>query len=105
MEHVVAISPTGAVRAMHHDDFSIGFLGTQAIRRASDIVWDEDTQSWGIQFIVGEVRETIQQIHCGFDSYSDARAFEVAVMNECLKRQTSPVSPYMLVWASRQRRK
>lgn len=91
MEHVIVINPAGAVKSMHNDKFNLGFLGPQTIQRASDIRFDEASQTWGIWFSVGGQFVPPQQpTHCGFDSYETARIKEVEVMNESLKGGQEP---------------
>lgn len=91
MEHVIVISPEGAVKSMHNDRFSLGFLGNQTIERASDIRFDEATQKWGIWFHVkGQYVPPQLPSHYGFDSYETARDHEVRVMNESLKSDLCP---------------
>jgi len=103
MEHVISISPHGQVKAMHNDNFSMGFLGSQSINRASEIVWEEMSQSWSIRFVIDGELAGAQLVHSGFAGYDEARAFEVQVMNESMKLQASPISAVMLEWAARQR--
>lgn len=88
---------------MHNDKFPLGFLGPQTIKRASDIRWAEDDQSWGIWFAVGESFTIPEPEYAGFDSYETARDFEVAVMNEAAKQGMSPIDGRMLDWAKENR--
>lgn len=104
MEHVVSISPSGAVKSMHSDAFSLSFLGKQQIVRASDICWDEDEQYWSIWFNVDGVFEAPSVEYQGFDSYESARAFEVQVMNECIKDELPPTHQAIRRWAATHRR-
>lgn len=103
MEHVIAIGPSGQVKSMHSDKFSLGFLGTQTIDRASDIRWDESKQQWGIWFNVNGTFCEPRMQYEGFDSYEAARDFEVGVMNECLREQMEPFNPAILRWAMAKR--
>ena len=91
MEHVIIIGTTGAVKSMHNDRFNLGFLGQQFIDRASDIRFNEVTQSWGIWFKVrGDFHPPALPSHYGFDSYETARQVEVRIMNESLKTGRCP---------------
>ena len=91
MEHVIVIGPSGVVKSMHNDKFSMGFLGNQTIERASDIRFDSETQAWGIWFNVdGEFVQPARPSHSGFNSYESARDHEVQVMNESLKTGLCP---------------
>lgn len=103
MEHVVSIGPAGTVKAMHTDKFSLGFLGNQVIVRASDICWDEKTQSWGIHFNIDGAFVYPLPVYQGFAGYEDAREFEVAVMQECIKDELAPTDPAIVRWATRKR--
>lgn len=103
MEHVISIGPAGTVKAVHTDKFSLGFLGNQVIVRASDICWDEDTQAWGIWFNIEDVFEAPLPVYQGFAEYDVARAFEVAVMQECIKDELAPTDPAIVRWATRHR--
>ena len=99
MEHVINITPSGAVKAMHLDSFPLGFLGAQRIERASDIRFGEGTQTWGIWFRIDDTYITPSEVYGGFNSYEEARAFEVAVMNEAMKQQTFPLQTAVQKWA------
>ena len=91
MEHVIVIGPSGVVKSMHNDKFSMGFLGNQTIERASDIRFDSETQAWGIWFNVdGVFVEPAKASHKGYSSYESARDHEVLVMNESLKTGLCP---------------
>lgn len=91
MEHVIVIGPSGHVKSMHNDKFSLGFLGRQTIERASDIRFDADTQDWGIWFNVdGVFVPPSRPSHKGYNSYEVARDHEVAVMNESLRTGLCP---------------
>lgn len=105
MEHVIVISPVGAVKAMHNDKFPLGFLGPQSIDRASDIRWDEQHQSWGIWFNVDGEFIAPTAVYAGFLTYEDARNFEVDVMNDCLKRGASPTEQESQLRAIQHRRR
>lgn len=105
VEHVISISPSGVVKAMHSDKFPLGFLGAQKIERASDIRWAEHEQSWGIWFRIetDTLFTSPPEVYGGFNSYEEARAFEVAVMNEAMKQQTFPLQTAVQKWAGMQR--
>lgn len=77
MEHVISITPGGNVSAMYSDVFSLAFLGRQRIQRASEVLWDEEAQSWSIWFDKAKPLT----LFSGFASYEVARAFEVKAMN------------------------
>ena len=98
-EHVVSIGPSGQVKAMHNDRFALGFLGKQTITRASDIRFYEGDQLWDIWFNVGgEFKHPVPE-YCGFTTYEEARAFEVAVMTEAIKDELDPTDARIIRWA------
>ena len=100
MELVVSVSPEGEVRSAHNDRFSLGFLGRQRIERASDIRWDEDSQTWGIWWyhntddFAGFV--TPAEPYSYFKTYEDAREFEVEMLNCSLRTGFHPCSNELL---------
>ncbi len=97
-EIVINIAPGGVVSGMHRDELNLAFLGKQKIERASDIRFDDDHQHWRIHLADGHDPITKQQTfwRCpavgGFPSYNEARDFEVAWLNECLKAQVPAIS-------------
>ncbi len=104
MELVVSVSPSGGVRSMHDDRFPMGFLGKQQIKRASDIRWNEEEQTWEIWWYVrddefegfAEPAEPYRYFH----SYELAREFEVNIMNCSLRTGYHPISNEMLLEAT-----
>ncbi len=103
MEHVISIGPSGLVKAMHNDSFPMGFLGQQSITRASEIMWDDMAQYWSIHFNIAGTFVAPTEEYSGFDSYHEARDFEVAVMNECMKQQLQPTDSAIRSWAAQQK--
>lgn len=96
-EIVFSFGQDGAVRGMHRDEMSVGFLGKQKIERASDIRFDEQAQNWRIHLAdgydaSGEQRFRLSPAVGGFASYNKARDFEVYWLNQCLKEQVDPLS-------------
>lgn len=73
---VVSFAASGAVSAMHRDSFPLGFLGSQRIERASEIIFDEVTQKWDLHVRVGDEFVPVQEAK-GFDGYEGARGMEV----------------------------
>lgn len=73
----------GMVQGLHHDCFNLGFLGAQRIQRASDIRFDEGTQTWGIWLIHNGKEVPPTPALSGFAEYDEARRFEVAALNAC----------------------
>lgn len=73
---VIDFRPDGAVEAMHRDKFNLSFLGKQTVKRASEIIFDDDTQKWDIHLAVGSDFVRIAEAR-GFENYDDARKMEV----------------------------
>lgn len=97
-EIVIDIESTGKVESMHFDEFDLGFLGLKSISRASEILFNADTQDWFI--ILPDL--TMPECDClkGFDSYEVAREFEVEWLQRCRKSQVDPLSVDGLLIAS-----
>lgn len=90
--HVIDISATGRVEAMHNDSFDLGFLGPQSISRASDIRFDESSQKWGIWIVDNGEYLAPSDALKGFRSYESARQFEVSILNVLRLNGTPPAS-------------
>lgn len=105
MEHVINFGNDGAVVAMHNDSFDLGFLGAQSIKRASEILWDEEAQKWSIHFADrdGTIDSLTNKEYKGFAEYRVAREFEVAVMNHAYLMGLPPRHPAIREWAASQR--
>lgn len=94
---IIDIGPDGAVMCMNREGvFDVGFLGNRSIRRATDIRFNETTQSWDIW--VAAPAHGIEAFikpsapFSGFPTYEDARGHEVDWMEECLLQDYNPVS-------------
>lgn len=90
-ELVIDITSGGKVEAMNVDKFSLRFLGAMKIARATEIMFDESSQSWYITDPDKTV-DTIGGPLSGFSDYDEARGFEVEWMNECRLQQLEPFS-------------
>ena len=86
-EIVIDINQVGGAQGMHFDKFSLGFLGRQKITRASEILFNEDTQLWDIWIPGGH-----ESCVTGFSGYDEARSFEVQWLQECRKQGVEPLS-------------
>ena len=84
---VFDINPTGGITGLHFDQFDLGFLGKKEIGRASEIMFNEETQLWDIQ-IPGACEPSVT----GFLGYDEAREFEVLWLQECRKQGVEPFS-------------
>lgn len=98
--HVIDFKPDGSVEAMHNDKFDLSFLGKQSIQRATEIVFNELTQSWSIrvpnQFrwftpILNPNGLGVFEASIGFSTYEEARSAEVEWLNECRLQDIDPV--------------
>ena len=79
-ELVIEIGCTGIAEALHMDDFDLSFLGDKKITRQTEIIFNEDGQYWQVSYLcAGQATHAIS----GFPSYTKAREFEVAWINEC----------------------
>lgn len=92
MELVIDFKPTGAVNALHMDDFDLGFLGDKKVRRQTDIVFHEASQKWDIIYIDSDGKKYYDSGLCGFESYDLARKFEVKWINDCRLLGLDPTS-------------
>lgn len=85
--HVIDFSPTGHVEAMHNDAFDLSFIGPQSIHRATEIKFNEETQSWSICEPMKVLDDWgafgAYENADGFKTYEDARRAEVEWLNRC----------------------
>lgn len=88
---VIDFRPDGAVEAMHRDRFNLGFLGKQSIKRASEILFDEETQAWDIHIAVGSEFILVEDAK-GFADYDEARKMEVRWLEYCRLHDLEPTS-------------
>lgn len=98
-EIVINIAEDGPVTALHFDEFDLGFLGQKKVERASEILFNEDSQDWRIEIPDLTPRNpafsgTPPDVYTisGFSGYDVARAFEVDFLQACMKRNVSPHS-------------
>lgn len=95
---VVSFGPDGVVSAMHRETvLELGFLGNQDIRRATDIRFDRDTQSWGIWPADPDPgSDAFLPPPCdaakGFATYEGARDIEVQWLERCRLFDQEPLS-------------
>lgn len=89
---VISVAATGVVEAMHRDTFPLGFLGKQSVQRASEIVFDEDSQLWDLRIRVGSEFVPVNEAR-GFESYETARSVEVRWLELARLHGISPTSP------------
>ena len=82
-EIVIDINAMGQAEAMHFDAFPLSYLGNMEVRRASEIMFNTDTQRWDIHYFGGDGNV----IYCqdGFKGYDEARGWEVYYVQKCRK--------------------
>jgi hypothetical protein len=84
MERVIRIEPDGSLTAIYSDDGLVSTLGNKTCERASDVVFDESVQAWGIQWRVPGIGDPTAGRR--FDRRADAIAAEVTALEEFLSR-------------------
>jgi hypothetical protein len=93
---VITFTGAGEVSAMHRDEFSLGFLGKQEIKRASEIKFNDDTQLWDVALpgiaVHGETPWLTIAPAMGFKTYNGARKFEVLWLEHCALEQVDPLA-------------
>jgi hypothetical protein len=92
---VITFDPSGQVESLHIDQFDLGFLGKKSIQRATDIVYDEAKETWGI-YLLDDEGHRKPPVHgsSGFATYETARKVEVGWLNLCRLNDIDPVSDY-----------
>lgn len=73
---VIRIDAHGTVHGLHHDNFDLGFLGPKKIERASEIMFNEASQTFYIELPNICSLDVLK----GFLKYDHARAFEVYLL-------------------------
>ena len=68
----IRITEDGEVMSMYNEEFLLNFLGRHNITRLTEILFNEDTQSFYIKHC-----HTGELIADGFDTYSSAVKFEI----------------------------
>lgn len=95
-ELVIEITPEGVVRSLHTDKFPLTFLGNMSVERASNIVFNDNRQTWEVVI----EHEGERAVFNDFDTYESARAFEVKWLNFCRKEGLNPAVGYGTMPAS-----
>jgi len=92
---VINFAPDGSVDMMHTDKISLGHLGRQHIRRATEIAFNDDTQLWDIVYLDWS-EETPRLCHRdeanGFAGYEIARQVEVKWLTLARLEGVEPLS-------------
>lgn len=103
-ELVIDFLENGEAQAMHVDSFDLGFLGNKKVQRATEIKFNETTQSWGLYLPMKALRlfegaaPSYAPVHAaqGFPSYEVARQAEVLWLNVCRALGEEPNSDFGL---------
>lgn len=102
-ELVIDFLENGEAQAMHVDSFDLGFLGNKKVQRATEIKFNETTQSWGL-YLPSDTRPGVgmEPVYYpvgsaqGFPSYEVARQAEVLWLNVCRALGEEPNSDFGL---------
>jgi len=90
---VITFDEFGTAESLHIDQFDLGFLGSKKITRATDILFDEASQSWTIYLLTEGKDPTLPWKGCkGLPTYEVARSVEVAWLNLCRVNDADPKS-------------
>lgn len=90
-QHVINFTEDGKVTTLHVDSIDAILseeLGNKSVNRATDIVYNETTQSWDIGLILGGRTIFVTPLK-GFSSYEGARQVEVFMINAFYERSGS----------------
>jgi hypothetical protein len=92
IDMVISFGTSGRVEAMHNDAFNLAFLGKREITRASEILFNDVTNSWDVFMDDGTGKFCVtSDALSGFNGYEEARKFEVEWLNACRLRGIDPV--------------
>lgn len=82
---VIDFKNDGTVASLHSDAFDLGFLGAKKTNRQTDIVFDEYTQKWNLEYLIdcNQAQRYLSSTLNGFDTYEQARTAEVDWLNNC----------------------
>ncbi|KGP00293.1 hypothetical protein JT27_18355 [Alcaligenes faecalis] len=92
----ITIHPDGTTQAMQRDELDLGFLGPRRVQRATEIMFNDQTQKWDIEptnAICHGGEPGLESEHLrGFDKYEQARKIEVTWLNTCRSVGVPPCS-------------
>lgn len=101
-EMVISVGADGSVSGMHFDAFNLAFLGERDVRRASELIFNEETQLWDIHLVAnvqsldGSRRTSVTEPPIpqaqGFASYEECRDIEVRWLQACTLTGVAPTS-------------
>jgi hypothetical protein len=90
---VITFDTEGSAESLHIDQFDLGFLGSKKITRATDILFDEASQTWTIYLLTEGKDPALPWKGCkGLPTYEVARSVEVAWLNLCRANDADPKS-------------
>lgn len=90
---VIDFTSDGTAQAQHRDGFPLGFLGKQEIERASEIVFNDETQQWDIHVRIPGGGFALHSAAMSFAGYDIARKVETRWLDECRSQDiTDPIS-------------
>ena len=84
------VSPDGTISGLHYDDLDLGFLGPKRIGRASEILFDDEAQTFYVELPQLSGGHVLPGFLQGFSGYDVARAFEVMLLETCAISQMNP---------------
>lgn len=90
-ELVLSFDSDGRVAGLHMDQFDLSFLGRKTVKRQTDILFDPDTQQWGIHYLDEGASTYIKEIGT-CPTYEEARKREVEWLNRCRLQGVPPTS-------------
>lgn len=101
-EIVINFKPDGSADAMHFDGFNLAFLGDRDVTRASELIFNPETQRWDIHLVTHHKsksgKRTTSVTHDpvpeaqGFSSYEECRSIEVRWLQACRVECVEPTS-------------
>lgn len=94
-EIVLDFSPSGSATSLHFDEFSLGFLGPMKVWRASEISFNETTQSWDVCIFHKDDNIIVND----FPRYNVARNFEIEFIQTCRRIEQNVTRQFCTVLA------
>lgn len=81
---VLDIGERGQIEGLYDDSMPLSSLnsGEVSMSRASKIEWDDMKQRWYVSLMNGIIPHIVTKPN-GFESYEEARNFEVRFLNKC----------------------
>lgn len=89
---VIDFLDDGCVEAMHVTQFDLGFLGNKSVKRATEILFDENTQKWYLSLCTDAGPHPLPKYQ--WLDYDTARDAEVVWLNSCRRGGIDPTTPH-----------